>query len=665
MSGITGTLNLDGAAADRSLVGRMANRLAHRGPDGSATWFNGPVGMVHLMLHSTPESLVESQPLSNRSETLCLTLDGRIDNRDELCKLLADQSESEALPSDAQLLLRAYEKWGTACPERIIGDFAFAIWDHHERRLFCARDALGTRPLFYVHHRHRFLWSSEPRALLEDPDVRTSPDEGMIGEYLAAAITSNRDTLFQGIKRLPPAHCLTVHLDRPDNAIRIWQYWNVDPNHRIRYRHDEDYAEHFLDLIKEAVRCCLRSHRPIRAELSGGLDSSSIVATACSLIRGGSVTSPGFETLSLTFPGKACDETSYILDMMHKWRLRGTLEVVPDSDPHDYAAQVRDDLDLPDYPNGMMSMSLLAKARDKGAVVVLNGAGGDEWLGGSYYHYADLLRSGRLLSLMRRLWDDRKALSVAFPPCSILRLGMWPNLPRWLRVAGRRVIGRQGLPRWIPPDFANRIALLERLEIEPGPRRCETFAQEDFYRTLWSGWQAQGNEAGDRALARCTIESRSPFNDRRIIEFAFALPEEQRWRHGQPKFLLRQAMKGLLPESIRSRSTKADFSHIFVQALRTQGGARLFESLRTEQLGWIDGEEIRRMYRRMDEYYRAGDQRYTSGTWPLWMVYGIELWLQALTESEGIQSHDGTRGSFAQAGAEPEALQPAYLGGIR
>lgn len=662
MSGITGLLTLDGSAADRSLVSRMANRLAHRGPDGSDAWFSGPVGMVHLQLHSTPESLAESQPLTNPSGTLCLSLDGRIDNRDELCRILADGSRRDVPLSDARLLVLAYERWGTACPERIIGDFAFALWDRRERQLFCARDVLGTKPLFYARHQRRFLWASEPRALLEDPCVRTAPDEGMIGEYLAAAITTCRDTLFQDIKRLPPAHCLTVHPDRADDPIRIWQYWDITPMRRIRYRRDEDYAAHFLDLFRDAVRCSLRSHRPVRAELSGGLDSSSIVATACSMIQEGSVTSNGFETLSLTFPSKACDETRYILDMMHKWRLRGTLEVVPDSDPHDYAAQVRDELDLPDYPNSMMSMSLLAKARDKGAVVVLNGSGGDEWLGGSYYHYADLVRSGRLFGLVRRLWDDRKALSVTFPSYSILRLGLWPNLPRSLRVAIRMVLGRKGRPQWISPDFARRIALLDRLGIEPGPRRCNTFAQEDLYRILWSGWQAQGNEAGDRALARCGIEQRSPFNDRRIIEFAFAIPEEQRWRHGKPKFLLRQAMNGLLPDSVRNRNTKADFSHIFVQALRTQGGARLFESLKTEQLGWVNGEEIRLMYRRMDAYYQAGDQRYTSATWPLWMVYGIELWLRALTEQEGAGSDDGAGQYSAEREAGAEALQVADLG---
>jgi asparagine synthase (glutamine-hydrolysing) len=350
---------------------------------------------------------------------------------------------------------------------------------------------------------------------------------------------------------------------------------------------------------------------------------------------------------------------------MHRWRLRGTLQVVPDSDPFDYPAQVQADLDLPDYPNGMMSMSLLGKARDKGAVVVLNGAGGDEWLAGSYYYYADLVRSGRLFGLTRRLWQDRKALSVVFPSYSVLRLGLWPNLPQGLRLVIRRLLCRRGLPRWISPDFARRIRLLDRIEIEPGPRHCDTFAQEDLYRTLWSGWQAQGNEVGDRALARCAIEPRSPFNDRRIIEFAFALPEEQRWRHGRPKYLLRQAMKGLLPESVRNRTTKADFSHTFVQALRMQGGARLFESLQTEQLGWIKGEEIRRMYGRMEDDYRAGNQQYTTATWPLWMVYGIELWLQALAEREGGRALDGTRPSSTQAGAEPEALQPAYLGGIR
>jgi asparagine synthase (glutamine-hydrolysing) len=166
MSGITGLYNLDGRPADDLLLRRMAAAIEHRGPDGIRYWVNGPVGLGHLMLQSTPESAHEKQPLANGDATLCLTLDGRVDNRSELRHGLESRGFSPRDDSDAELVLRAYECWGEGCPNRLLGDFAFAIWDAGKRQLFCARDHVGVSPFYYHRSASLFAFGSEIRSLL-------------------------------------------------------------------------------------------------------------------------------------------------------------------------------------------------------------------------------------------------------------------------------------------------------------------------------------------------------------------------------------------------------------------------------------------------------------------------------------------------------------------
>ena len=635
MSGITGCYNLDGKPADRALIQRMMHRLAHRGPDGSAIWMDGPVGLAHLALHTTPESLRETQPLCNEARTICLTLDGRVDNRTALQAALEARAVRLRSNSDAELVLRAYECWGIDCPHHIIGDFAFVVWDRLNQQLFCARDILGTRPFYYCRNDRRLLWASELRALFEDETVRTVPNEEMIGEYLANAIMNNEETLFRDIVRLPPAHCLLVGSDH----VRVYRYWNIDPLREIRYRRAEDYAEHFLSLFKEAARSRLRSHRPIGADLSGGLDSSSVVSMAQLLYQEGAVPNQGLETFSLVFPGLACDESSYIRDVAQRWELPSN-RLVADMQPLDhYVAQVERDFDFPEYPNSAMSTPLRMQARAKGITVILDGSGGDEWLSGSDCHYADLVRTGRFLRLFRQVDSDRRATGGDMPSWPLLRLGLWPLMPLAMRKTIRRLSKRDGVPPWMTPQFARHIHLTERLRLETVRRTGSSFAQEAIDQTLLSGWQSHGNEMGDRLSARLSMEERSPLNDRRIIEFACAVPEEQHWEQERSKCLLRDAMKGLLPESVRNRDTKADFSHTFAETLRTQGGSILLDSLRTEERGWVRGEQVRSMYRAMIDLYGQGDSRYTQYIWPLWMIFGIEVWLSTVMDKKGERGY--------------------------
>jgi asparagine synthase (glutamine-hydrolysing) len=330
-----------------------------------------------------------------------------------------------------------------------------------------------------------------------------------------------------------------------------------------------------------------------------------------------------------------------------------------------YVAQVERDFDFPEYPNSAMSTPLRIQAQAKGITVILDGSGGDEWLSGSDCHYADLVRTRRFLKLFRQVCHDRRAASGAFPSWPLLRLGLWPLMPLAMRTTIRRLSKRDGVPHWMTPKFAHQIHLTERLRLETVRRSGSSFAQEDIYGTLLSGWQSHGNEMGDRLSARLSMEERSPLNDRRIIEFACAVPDEQHWRREQSKCLLREAMKGLLPESVRNRRTKAEFSHTFAETLRTQGGSILLNALLTEELGWVRGEQVRSMYRAMIDLYGRGDSRYTHYIWPLWMIFGIEVWSSTVMDKKGERRYGAGQTPSPYRRDGEEAVCHPVPGGVR
>ncbi len=635
MSGIAGIYDLRGEPVDPALVRRMADAGAHRGPDGAGYWVEGAIGLGHRMLHSTPESLAESQPLSSESGKLVLVLDGRVDNRAELKAELETAGMRLRDDTDAELVLRAYEKWGPACPARIVGDFAFAIWDGREQRLFCARDPLGVKPLYYQADGHRFRFGSELGQILEDARISPEPNEGMIGEYLSCEITDREETLYRGILRLPPAHFLIVRPDR----LTVTRYWDIDAGRAVSHRTDAEYAEHFCAVFGEAVRCRLRAPGPIGAELSGGLDSSSVVVTVASLHRSGGVTDEGFETFSLAFPGLACDESRYASEVVKLQALKANTAPASRYGLNWWQEHIHRARDFPEYPTGAMSDSLKRIARDHGIRVMLTGNGGDDWLTGSPYYYADLLRRLRAAAFVRQVnWDYRAGL-IARPMFSVLNYGIWPCLPKAARRAAKLAWSPSRVPDWLEPAFAARIGLRDRLRRAAGPQSEPTFAQNDLRHHLNSGWHAHGVEMLDRSAARSGLELRHPFHDRRVVEFALALPEDQRRREDRSKFVLREAMSGCLPERVRTRRDKADFSHVFAEVLGTADVRPFFEAPVTASLGWLRRDHTRRTYERMAGAYAAGDATYTVYVRRLWMLLGIEIWLKSGFERD--PNHQG------------------------
>ncbi len=627
MSGIAGIYNLDGAPVDRRLLQRMTDAISHRGPDGVGYWIDGPVGLGHQMLCTTPEALHEKQPLLDETGNLCLTLDGRVDNRDELKAAIEAKGGRLRDDTDAELVLKAYDCWGEECPKRIIGDFAFAIWDKRQQVFFCARDFLGLKPFYYVNTGRAFLFSSELPPLFIDPLVRRKPNEGMIAEYLASAITHQEETLFQNVFRLPPAHYLRLS----PSSFRKQRYWSIDPCPEIRYESDEDYAEHFLEIFREAVRCRLRSTTPVGVSLSGGLDSSSVAGVAASLAEEGSSCISEIEAFSTIYPGYPCDESAYINDVIKIWHLRWHSTRHHVGELSLYSERTQRYQDFPGYPNGGTANPVNQLVRDRGIRVVLSGVGGDEWLGGSRYRYADLLQRLKVPELVRELGFVFRTEGAAVTLSRLLHYGLWPLLPQSARSRVRRMLGKENrrpTPGWIERGFAGRTRLAERIETKAMRPSPLGFAPWEIYLAATNGFVVHASEMEEREASWHGLEGRHPLHDRRVVEFALALPEDQRFQCNQNKFVLRQACQGYLPETVRQRLTKADFTHLFVETFQTLGAEQLWDSLSLVSQGWVAENSVRHMYQEMTQFYNKGDD--VRHIWPLWMIFGIELWFNTI-----------------------------------
>ena len=282
MSGILALHHFDGRPVEPTDLRDMASLLERRGPDGTGLWHEGPVGLGHTLLATTPELAFERQPVVDHASGCAITADVRLDNRDDLLAALRLTDRADSV-GDAGLLLAAYLAWGDACVERLLGDFAFALWDPRARRLFCARDHMGMRPLCYHHTPGKLLAvASEPRAILVLERVPYRINAGRIADYLVNELEGidKTSTFFEGVYRLPPAHTLVA----TDQDVRIECYWTLEPGDELLLPSDEAYAEAFLEVFTEAVRCRLSSVGPVGAMLSGGMDSGSVVAVARGLL---------------------------------------------------------------------------------------------------------------------------------------------------------------------------------------------------------------------------------------------------------------------------------------------------------------------------------------------------------------------------------------------
>ena len=394
-----------GIPVDPTILERVMARLNHRGPDGHDTLIDNHIAMGHWHFWTTPEEVGEKQPLQIKGLPFTIVFDGRIDNRKELFTALKISPEESKEISDATLVLRAYQHWGEKCVEHFVGEFALAIFDKEKKELFCARDHLGDRTLFYTYQGSQIIIASEPWAITGASDKKPIINESAVAHYFAFKIPEDGQAFFNGIYELLPAHAMLFNATQK----KKWHYWQPDLTKKIRYKSDEEYAQHFLSLLEESVHARMRSPKPVGVFLSGGLDSTSVAALAARMMVPKQLT-----TISYVFDKfPDCDERTFINLLKEKWKLQSKQLLCDDAWPFQ-------NLDKP--PSNLSQIGgnfyhilidrLYKKARYEKVSVILTGGFGDQLLATHSNWFLDLVLDGRINNAINEIILHLKAKKV-------------------------------------------------------------------------------------------------------------------------------------------------------------------------------------------------------------------------------------------------------------
>ena len=619
MSGIAGIIAFDGSPARPDLVRAMTSAMAHRGPDGIVQWSDAHAALGHCMMHTTPESLAGSQPLASEDGHRILVMDGRVDNHEELRSRLLDAGARLRDRSDAELVLRAHERWGEDGLEHIDGDFAFAIWQPAERRVFCARDRFGMKPLNYHWDGRRFSFASEVAPLLALPWVKAELNEGLVLESLGARWVTLDQSYWKDVWRLAPGH----HMTADPKGLRKTFYWRPRLDAPPGRRSDADMIAEYRAAFTDAVRRQSRSHAPVACEVSGGLDSSAIFAVAAGLRRSGDLPAPDLLGYTLKFPaGTEADELRYVHSVAAHTGMEVT-EVPPALHALAwYRQQVAATAEMPDYPNGAMSDGFRQYAANQGCRVLLAGVAGDEMLTSGRNYYADALAALDLRSLVRWLAIDIREEGLVQALRWLVRYGAFPILPSPIRKsiahAYRRLRGGSmfdAVP-WLTHTARARLDLQTGLDLVSAFNPC-TAEQYKLMHSLFDPYSAWCRASEELACARLGLDLRYPFLDRKLAEFLLGIPAHMRMRGAWGKYIHREAMAGLLPDDVRWRPDKADFmmtyQGYFPDLMTVLAGLQPIN----EQRQWVEWSEVAR------EHGKVGTPDH--GGWPefmLWTLFG-------------------------------------------
>lgn len=610
MSGIAGIIHFDGRPMQAGSIEGMTRAMSGRGPDGLGHWHDAMAALGHCQLRSLAEHAHEVQPCVDAASGRVAVIDGRLDNLADLARALRYSGEQLRNLTAGRVLLDAYERWGDAVPERLEGDFAFGVWDPGARSLFCARDRVGNRPFHYVFTGSTFAFASDASALLGLPCCPANLDLDFVAEVLASRWTSLDATFWAGLQRLPPAHCLQVEAGRCRRAV----YWRPDAEATLPCRSPEDYAEYYRALLYDVLRQSARSHAPVACEVSGGLDSSALFAVAADLQRQGEWDAPELHGYTLDFRGAGdADEMRYA-EAVARHCGKPITAIPPSRMPIAWHLDWSATHGWPaGYANGVLTRGLRETARDRSARCIVVGVGGDEWLDGYPAYFADAIGAGHWRDLGRMLVEDSRDAGLSRSLYWLARYGIGPLLPEGARRtlhALQHWSSRRDA--WLAPAMRQR--LHRHLAVQAGEQiPVARVGQRSLLLQLAGAFGMLARESEERACAYAGLDIRRPFWDRRLIEFAVATPERLRCRGNTTKVTHRRAMRGLLPEEVRERGSKADFSIAFNQ--RGPEIRDFLEPALPQIADWVLAPRARRV---LDAYASGREPG-----WPGWCAWGL------------------------------------------
>src|SRR5436305_2751373 len=522
MCGIAGIVNKDGAPVDRELLTRMNDEIRHRGPDDDGVKFSGGVGLAMRRL-AIIDLAHGQQPIHNQDRTAWIVVNGEIYNYRELREQLEKLGHQLYTNSDTEAIVHAYDQWGTDCPKYLRGMFAFAIWDERTKSLFLARDRVGKKPLLYAQFDGQLVFGSEFNALLQHPGVSRDVDYEAIHYYLSFICVPAPLTAYRAIRKLEPGHSLLWR----NGEVKIERYWQLDFSKKLNIS-EQEAGERVVDLLREAVRIRLMSEVPLGAFLSGGIDSSAVVALMAQ------ESSERVKTFSIGFEEQDFSELHHARRLAehvgadhHEFIVRpDAMEVLPTLVEH-YGEPFADSSAIPSY--------YVSRETRRHVTVALNGDGGDECFAG-YERYAAMRLAERYRKLPAPLREGGIKQAVNLLPSSNLRRSRVRSLKRFLHSASLPPVERY--LRWVSVlDRAAKDALY-----------TDEFQHEtaEYDPASWiAPWFTQANGAGvvdaslladtmtylpndllvkvDIASMAVSLEARSPFLDHHVIEFADSL----------------------------------------------------------------------------------------------------------------------------------------------
>ncbi|MCA9945064.1 MAG: asparagine synthetase B [Ardenticatenaceae bacterium] len=546
MSGIFGIFHLDNSPVDDADLSKMAEAMGHWGPDGRSQIKSGPVGLGQLMLHNTPQAHLEQLPRTTASGLL-LTAEARLDNRPELCQMFNIPHPDREQTTDSQLIELAYEKWGEDCPDHLLGDWSFAIWNPQTRRLFLARDHQGNTAIYYYQDKMRFIFASSREALLALGVPRRLNELYLAQVLISWSAHYGERSIDLDIFRLCSAHAMTITQEKT----AVWRYWRLEDTPELHLPTFEDYVAGFLEIFTEAVNCRLRSSKPVGVTLSGGLDSGAVTAVAARTLHqaGKRLTAytavPMFNVQNTVEPNWFGDETEFS---------GATASFYPNIDHHLLVSSQISPIEgnrrilairnEPDHAssNFFWIANMLQTAQQQGIGTLLTGQGGNatiSWMGAPH------------LTSLRRMWHDKGWKAV-----------VKQNLPLFaLRALRHRRLKKDN---WrasaIHPDFAKRLDLAtlqsnsigigydlsESVRTPRGSRFASLKPESALLGIIWA-----------ELSAGFGLDVRDPTLDKRILDYTISIPDRFfRGPNGEDRWLIRAAMAGLLPEKVRLNSQR-------------------------------------------------------------------------------------------------------------
>ena len=622
MCGIVGLVRNDGKAVDQELLARMNHAIQHRGPDDDGFYVNGSVGLAMRRL-AIIDLKSGKQPIHNHDRTAWIVFNGEIYNYLELRQQLEKLGHTFYTNSDTEAIVHAYDQYGSDCPKYLRGMFAFAIWDERTQELFLARDRVGKKPLLYAEVNGQLVFGSEFSALLLHPDVSKDIQPEAIDAYLSFMCVPAPLTAYRAIRKLEPGHSLRWR----KGEIKIERYWQPDFSKKLDIS-EEEAGERAVQILREAVKVRLMSEVPLGAFLSGGIDSSAVVALMSQESSDKVKTfSIGFEEQDFSELQHARRVAEYVGADHHEFIVRpDAVEILPLLVEH-YGEPYADSSAVPTY--------YVARETRRHVTVALNGDGGDESFAG-YERYAAMQLAENYRRFPKFLRDSVIREAVGLIPTAELGKSRVKSAKRFLEAASLPKVDRY--LRWVSTfDTSAKSSLYS-----------EDFQHETvkgFAKSFLEPWFVHANGSGivdaslltdlmtylpndllvkvDIATMAVSLEARSPFLDHHVIEFAASLPEKLKLRRLTTKYLLKKVLRQLLPSENLDRR-KMGFGVPIGHWFRGKMEPFLREVVLSEKAltrGLFKPQAVRQLI----ELHTRGERDYSHQLWTLLM---LELWFQ-------------------------------------